>query len=178
MSDEIVPDAKDWTWVLQRRCPECGYDATQLDVGRVPDLVRENAAVWREVLGRPDASRRPTPGVWSPIEYACHVRDVFSLFDRRLHLMLDEYDPRFENWDQDETAVAERYGESDPATVADDLDAAAQTVASSFASVAGRQWQRTGRRSDGAEFTVDSFARYFLHDPVHHLYDVGAAPLT
>jgi hypothetical protein len=34
------------------------------------------------------------------------------------------------------------------------------------------QWQRPGRRSDGARFTVETFARYFIHDPVHHLYDV------
>jgi len=38
--------------------------------------------------------------------------------------------------------------------------------------VAGDQWARTGRRGDGASFTVETFARYFVHDPVHHLYDV------
>jgi hypothetical protein len=38
--------------------------------------------------------------------------------------------------------------------------------------VTGDQWQRTGNRSDGARFTVETFARYFAHDPVHHLYDV------
>jgi hypothetical protein len=25
----------------------------------------------------------------------------------------------------------------------------------------------------GARFTVDTLARYLIHDPVHHLYDVG-----
>lgn len=34
------------------------------------------------------------------------------------------------------------------------------------------QWLRTGRRSDGASFTVESFARYFVHDPIHHVHDV------
>jgi len=34
------------------------------------------------------------------------------------------------------------------------------------------QLGRRGFRSDGAEFTIDSFARYFIHDPVHHLWDV------
>jgi hypothetical protein len=38
--------------------------------------------------------------------------------------------------------------------------------------VAGDQWQRTGDRSDGASFTVTSFARYLIHDPVHHVDDV------
>ncbi len=34
------------------------------------------------------------------------------------------------------------------------------------------QDQRTGRYSDDASFTIETFARYFIHDPVHHLYDV------
>jgi hypothetical protein len=46
--------------------------------------------------------------------------------------------------------------------------------------VSGDQWRRPGNRGDGSRFTVESFARYFIHDPVHHLYDVtgvrNAAP--
>jgi hypothetical protein len=38
--------------------------------------------------------------------------------------------------------------------------------------VHGDQWRRPGRRSDGARFSIASFSRYLLHDPVHHLYDV------
>jgi hypothetical protein len=110
--------------------------------------------------------------VWSPLEYACHVRDVFTLFDERLGLMLHDDDPLFANWDQDETAVVERYGEQDPVTVAAELELAAQVLAGAFAAVRGDQWGRPGRRSDGARFTVASFARYFIHDPVHHLWDV------
>jgi hypothetical protein len=41
-----------------------------------------------------------------------------------------------------------------------------------FAGVQGDQWDRPGRRSDGASFTVDSIARYYLHDIEHHLWDV------
>jgi two-component system chemotaxis response regulator CheB len=40
---------------------------------------------------------------------------------RRLQLLLTQDDPEFENWDQDATAVAERYGEQDPAVVAAEL---------------------------------------------------------
>jgi hypothetical protein len=179
MSDETVPltdvpgDSKDWTWVLERPCPECGVDPGSVDVTEVPAIVRANAAAWQDVLARPDVRERPRPDVWSPLEYACHVRDVFRLFDARLHLMLDEDDPLFANWDQDETAVADRYGEQDPAVVAGELAAAGDQVANSFAAVVGEQWERQGRRSDGAVFTVRSFARYFVHDPLHHLHDVG-----
>ena len=33
-------------------------------------------------------------------------------------------------------------------------------------------WTRPGRRSDGASFTIETFAKYLIHDPVHHLWDV------
>jgi hypothetical protein len=175
MGDEIVPDDKDWTWVLETPCPDCGFVATSVGVSDVAPLVRANAATWVEVLGRDGVAERPRPGVWSPLEYACHVRDVFSLFDTRLHLMLDDDGARFANWDQDVTAVEERYGEQDPAVVADQLAAAAEILATSFAAVTPDQHGNTGLRSDGSRFTVTTFAQYLVHDPVHHVWDVTGA---
>ena len=64
------------------------------------------------------------------------------------------------------------YAEQDSAKVAAELGQSAQVIANRVQGVTGDQWQRTGRRSDGASFTVETFARYFIHDPVHHLYDV------
>jgi len=168
----IVPDTKDWTWVLDRACPECGFDTRSVGRDDVPAVLRANCEQWPRVLAGEDVDIRPRDDMWSPLEYACHVRDVFGLYDRRLLLMLSEDDPTFPNWDQDETALAERYADQDPARVAADLVAAGQVLADRFATVRGDQWQRTGTRSDGAHFTVDTFARYLVHDPVHHLYDV------
>jgi hypothetical protein len=88
--------------------------------------------------------------------------------------MLVEDGPRFENWDQDATAIDDRYAEQDPAAVAEALVAAGATLAARFDSVSGDAWSRTGVRSDGAAFTVATLAQYFLHDPLHHLWDVGA----
>lgn len=135
-------------------------------------MVRDNAAAWKRVLAAPGVRGRPRPDVWSALEYACHVRDVFRLFDERLVLMLARDDPLYPNWDQDETATTQRYAEQYPTDVARDLVAAADAVATRFEGVSGQQWQRTGSRSDGATFTVESLARYFIHDPVHHLHDV------
>jgi len=168
----IVPDTKNWTWVLEERCPECGFDAAAVDRERLPDDVRADARRWVELLAHPQARTRPRDDRWSAVEYACHVRDVFRLFDERLRLMLETDEPRYANWDQDVTAVEERYGEQDPEVVGTELVAAAHAIAQRFATVAGPQWGRTGVRSDGATFTVDSFARYFLHDPLHHVHDV------
>jgi hypothetical protein len=98
---------------------------------------------------------------------------VFRLYDQRLEMMLTEDDPDFPNWDQDATAVEERYNAQEPRTVAREMNAAAARLADRFDSVSGDTWLRTGNRSDGARFTVESFARYMVHDPVHHLDDVA-----
>ena len=128
---------------------------------------------WPAVLTRPDAVQRPRPTTWSPLEYACHVRDVCRLFEQRLELMLTRDAPTFENWDQDETAVADRYGEQDPARVAGELNAAAASFAAAYARVPSDGWGRTGIRSNGSEFTVLTLGQYGLHDLRHHLWDVG-----
>jgi hypothetical protein len=172
----VVPDTKDWTWVLQRRCPECGYDASATTRAAAPGLIRDNAAAWRAMLGSRDVAdlrTRPRENRWSAAEYACHVRDVYRIYDQRLVLMLEQDDPAFPNWDQDATAVADRYQDQDPGVVSDQLAGAADRIASRFAGLTPAHWERTGSRSDGAHFSVDSFARYLIHDPVHHLYDVG-----
>jgi hypothetical protein len=172
---DIVPDSKDWTWVLERRCDDCGFDARAFDRELVGSTILTTAASWQQVLRGAGRARRPRPDVWSPLEYACHVRDVFRIYDERLARMLAEDAPQYANWDQDATAVAERYGEQDPDIVAAELVAAAAQLAERFDGVRGEQWTRTGTRSDGAHFTVESFARYFIHDPIHHLHDVGHA---
>ncbi|NCZ87470.1 MAG: DinB family protein, partial [Actinobacteria bacterium] len=101
MSDEIVPDNKNWTWVLERRCQDCGFDASSFEAKSSGTALRDLGDRWVAVLQRPDARVRPRRDMWSPLEYGCHVRDVFRKFDERLQLMLKEVDPHFENWDQD-----------------------------------------------------------------------------
>jgi hypothetical protein len=169
----IAPDTKDWTWVLECPCPECGFDTRSFAREAVGAMLRDNAATWQQLLGtRPAPAERPSPDKWSLLEYACHVRDVFRRFEGRLALVLAEDDPAFENWDQDQTAIDGRYAEQDPQRVCEEIDAAVVPLADLFDGVAGPQWKRTGRRSDGSNFTVESLARYLIHDPVHHLWDV------
>ncbi|WP_309617913.1 DinB family protein [Salinibacterium sp.] len=167
----ITPDMKDWTWVIERPCPECGFDAASFEARDAAALLRANAAAWPAVLARANVRTRPDDSTWSPLEYAAHVRDVFRLYAHRLDLMRSQDDPLYPNWDQDETAVAERYNEQDPAVVASELVDAASSLADAFDQV--DDWSRSGRRSDGVQFTIETFAKYLIHDPVHHLADVN-----
>ena len=169
----IEPDTKDWTWVLNSPCPECGFDPADVAAPDIAELIHENTRGWYDALDGPEATVRPVPTVWSPLEYACHVRDVHRLFAERLTLMLEQDNPLWANWDQDATAIESRYDEQDPAGVSVELVEAAAEVAAIYARVEGDQWQRPGRRSNGSVFTVETFGVYHLHDIHHHLHDIG-----
>ena len=168
-----MADTKDWTWVLERPCDECGLDASRVTRDEVPPRLVGSAQVLAGALDGPAAAVRPAPDVWSPLEYACHVRDVCRLYLERLELMLTQDDPLYPNWDQDASATG--YAAEDPGAVAAELLAAAQVLADRFASLPAEAWDRTGSRSDGARFTVDSFSQYLVHDPAHHVWDVTGA---
>jgi hypothetical protein len=169
----ITPDTKNWTWVLDRPCDECGFDSRGIDPRAVGSLLRDNADAWVAVLtSAADLAVRPSPEKWSPLEYGCHVRDVHRVFAGRLEAMLSRDDPAYDNWDQDATALADDYPSQDPRTVAVELRTDAAALADAFDAVPDGSWDRTGRRSDGARFTVATLGRYLAHDPVHHLYDV------
>lgn len=172
MSEPVapVPEDRDWTYVIAEGCTECGF--VPFDPEVAPSRIRAMAPRWREVLARPAAAERPAPAVWSPLEYACHVRDVCRTMGRRVELMVETDGARFANWDQDATAIQDRYWEQDRQTVADEIAVAAEDAAATLGAVSGNTWQRRGIRSNGSEFTVATLAVYFLHDVEHHLYDV------
>ncbi|MFC9995883.1 DinB family protein [Nocardia sp. NPDC127526] len=188
----IVPDAKDWTWVLERTCTDCGFDPAATSFEAVPGLTRDSAARLSAALERPDAAVRPDDSTWSALEYAAHVRDVCRIFEHRLDItrtasarpgpVIGGYDPSvtiddagipmFANWDQDVTAIAEDYGSQRPAAVATELGTAADAVSRAFASVPAEELGRAAKRSNGSRFTVESLGIYFIHDLVHHVHDV------
>jgi hypothetical protein len=170
----IVPDEKDWTWVLERPCPECGFVAVDVDSGQIAGMVLAFTAPWPELLEQVGARDRPSPQVWSALEYGCHVRDVCRVFEHRVELMLGNDEPAFDNWDQDEAAKVDRYERQDPAVVAADIGSAADRLARTFLRVPPGDWDRAGIRSNGSRFTVLTLGRYLLHDLRHHLHDVEA----
>lgn len=167
----IEPDTKDWTVVVHEGCRQCGFDAAY-DVTTTGDRLRASVSLWGEQLARPDVRERPAPQTWSPLEYAAHSRDVLRVMRGRLELMLAEDGAVFEGWDQDEAAVRDRYDLQDPARVAQEYADEVRTTAAAFDAVEGGQWQHRGSR-DGTAFTVETLARYMLHDVEHHLVDVA-----
>lgn len=168
------PDAKDWTWVLDRPCPDCGFVAAEYDMAGLVDLVRATTPGYLNALAAHDARRRPDPRTWSVLEYSAHVRDVHRVFGDRMAWALEQDEPVVADWDQDATALEERYDLQDPNDVASALVEAADQVAELYATIGDHQLDRGVRRSNGSVFSVLTLARYHLHDVVHHLHDITA----
>jgi hypothetical protein len=167
------PDDKDWTWVLERPCPDCGFDASAVERGDLATLTRHAVAGLQGAVLAAGSTVRPAADVWSALEYGCHVRDVCVIFGTRLGLMRETSNPTFANWDQDKTALDDEYWNQDPAAVAAELGLEGDRIADAFAAVRDDEWARPGVRSNGSTFTVDTLGRYFLHDLRHHLHDVA-----
>ncbi len=86
--------------------------------------MRSDARAFVDKLARFDddaVRKRPAPEVWSPLEYACHVRDMLGVQTERVELAQREIDPVFVPMGRDERVVEDRYNEQDPAAVAAEL---------------------------------------------------------
>jgi hypothetical protein len=79
---------------------------------------------------------------------------------------------QFANWDQDATAIEKAYWKADPEELREEMEAAFDAAAESFGRPNGEQLSWPGLRSDGSQFTADTLGRYFVHDVLHHLWDV------
>ena len=168
----IEPDTKDWTWVLHERCPECGFDPLEVDRDDLGRRIRHAAAAMHERMHGERVTERPDDATWSPLEYAAHVRDVCGVMQTRLHQMLAEDDPEFASWDQDRAAIDGAYASQQPEHVAAEVDLAAASLANAADAVPSDAWERSGRRSNGSVFTVQTLLEYALHDLEHHVWDV------
>ncbi|GAA4374519.1 DinB family protein [Paeniglutamicibacter cryotolerans] len=172
MSHPKILHAADWRWAIDRRCAECGTDASRLDLPTLAGLFRGSAPRFALALSAPGIKVRKDPGRWSVLEYCSHVRDLLSVTTGRIELMLEQDSPVFDDWNQD--AAATHYETADPLEVADQLGGEARLLARTLESIDPTDVHRRGRRSDGTGLSILAAARYAWHDVAHHLYDVGA----
>jgi hypothetical protein len=159
------------------RCEECGYDYDEVARVEIAPRVRTFGARYEELLARgSDAAlrNRPSREVWSPLEYACHVRDVFDTQSARIARALEEDTPVFTPMGRDELPIERRYNEQDPTAVAGELSVAADRLAQAFESLDDAGWARTGVYTYPTREvrTIEWVGRHTIHEGEHHLMDI------
>jgi hypothetical protein len=147
-------------------------------------MLLDSVAAWQEFLGSADESflrANPEPGVFSPIQYGAHVRDIVRVYGDRIELAIAEDNPTFPQFSPS-SEVFEAYNTMAVAALAEDLDTQAQRLATIVANLHDDQWDRTLVRDGGKDgvftFTVHGQACYAVHESHHHLLDAeGALPV-
>jgi hypothetical protein len=115
---------------------------------------------------------RPEPGVWSMVEYVCHLRDVFVVYTIRLHRARTEHEPVLEPMLNDLRARRFRYNERELAPVLDELDAAVAGCGAEIDRMGPLDWDRHVVRLPGERRTARWLARQAAHEGTHHRADL------
>ena len=169
-----MTEGRDWTRTQFEECPDCGFDPSELADRHLPRALTDAAAGWGRTLARVDPGLlavRPSPEVWSALEYACHVRDVLVVFDERVRRTLVEDTPALGWWDHEAAVIDDAYASEVPVLVAEAIGANARTFATTLATIAPPDFARTAVRREGESFTVAGMGRFTLHELVHHRHD-------
>lgn len=162
------------------RCPGCGF---AYDMALGPGAGRaivEHADGIADLLTGPPAgaalTNRPKgePETWSPLEYACHVRDVLLVQRERVLLARRVEGTGFAQMGRDERVEHDGYATQDPRDVARQLRDAARLFANVLDRLEPADWTRKVVYSypEPTERDLTWMAVHTQHEMVHHLQDI------
>jgi hypothetical protein len=165
---------------LDGRCAECGF-SYDLARDEISAYLERNAVAFVARLHDLDdvaVRRRPDPEVWSPLEYACHVRDMLRVQLERVDLIEREHEPLCAPMGRDERVVNDGYNDQNPAVVAGDLLTAARTLATRLERLGEAGWQRVGVYTypTTQRRTVEWIGAHTVHELQHHRRDISTPP--
>jgi DNA segregation ATPase FtsK/SpoIIIE, S-DNA-T family len=159
------------------KCEQCGFDYAQLVIADSSDQLRSRvSAIVAELRERPiEVLRtRPSPTVWSALEYGCHVRDVLFVQRDRALLALVEDNPRFPPMYREERVTNARYETQDPAELREELTVAVRMLAELAGELTEEELSRpcVYNFPEPTQRDVGWLFRHTMHEVVHHLMDV------
>jgi hypothetical protein len=174
-------------------CPECGFADLEVrgdpasgpftweyDEGRfgsVGETIGRASEQIAEIV-RSDTEHlrlRSTPDRWSPLEYACHVRDVLLIQRERVLKALRGHGDEVLPMGRDERVVDDGYNEQQPTNVALQVDQAALLFVDLLQRLRSSDWDLEVAYlfPDAAPRTLRWVAVHTAHEVVHHLHDIS-----
>ncbi|MFJ4845637.1 MULTISPECIES: DinB family protein [unclassified Streptomyces] len=157
-------------------CTECNYEYDLALADKVSVLTHHYVSEYVELL-RADPvvlRRRAAPQLWSPLEYACHMRDVLFVQRERLLAARRSDSPVTEPMGRDERVEHDGYIQQEPADVARQLNDAALLFTHGLDQLGPADWERTLSvpYPETAVRSLRWFAVHTLHELRHHQLDM------
>lgn len=147
-----------------RRAGTAG-DEIRARATEVDEMLRNNAI---------DVRFRLWPGLWSPLEYACHLRDVLLVQRERVLAARRMNGADCASMGRDELAEHDGYNEQDPAVVTRQLTDAAALFGNVLDRLSAEDWDRTVvyHYPETRERSLRWVAVHTAHELRHHLLDI------
>jgi hypothetical protein len=165
-------------------CDECGFVYDETEHGEAAAAIVEGAgaiAAHVEGLDEEAAHRRPAPDTWSPVEYACHVRDVLLVQrERVLEARRSRTPPHPSPMGRDERVDHAGYADQAPHDAARQLRDAAALFALVLDRLDHDGWSRTlvYNYPEPWERSLRWVAVHTVHEVRHHRQDVERQLVT
>ncbi len=162
---------------MDNACTECGFAYSLSEAEGAGSAITEACGELVAALSESGAelrSRREEK-VWSPLEYACHVRDVLIVQRERVLLARREARPSLQAMGRDERVDHDGYAEQHPEDVARQLGDAARLFANVLGRLGPADWDRRTvmyNYPEPSERSLRWVAMHTLHEVRHHLLDI------
>lgn len=162
-----------------QRCDQCGYVYGSHSLHESVSLLEQLTADYASLLrthSRGSISARPSPGVWSPVEYTCHLRDVFLVQRDRIIRVLIEDNPALTTMHRDERVVLAAYGSEGTDELINELNVATTLLTRVLGGLTSEQLSRPCTYHYPSPSSRDAawVCAHTLHEAIHHLDDVRA----
>jgi DinB superfamily len=157
-------------------CPGCGFAYDLRRAATAGDDIRarvvEIVAILRD--NNVDVTARPRPDTWSPLEYACHLRDVLLVQRERVLAARRVDGVACASMGREERVEHDGYNEQNSDDVARQLADAATLFSNVLARLADDDWDRTVvyNYPETHERSLRWVAVHTAHELQHHLLDV------
>jgi DinB superfamily len=159
------------------RCDGCGYEWDALRADEFGPRLRAAVEGFAVALRRSDAYIRPSDDVWSPIEYACHARDVILNLRDRILLGAIEDNPVPHRIYADDRVALGLYANESSETVAIELSVVADLAVRTVDALSPERLTRPifypYPRPETR--TLLWVASQLLHEVEHHLADIAGS---
>lgn len=157
-------------------CEECGFVYDLARASQAGQWIRKDVGEFAFLLKGPemDLTTRPQPGTWSPLEYACHLRDLLLVQRERVLAARRVDRPSCESMGREQRVDHDGYAQQVPGDVARQLADAAQMFVNVLDRLSPGDWDRTLLYTypEPSERPLRWVALRTAHESSHHLLDI------